>query len=155
MRQRRQSAATTAAGTSKSRSGKSSVASSRRNSEAAPAAGASQPRTQRARTASNASSKPPSTAKAGEAEDVFDSDEDDEPTEEEQERQGYIADIERESQPHIVHVSTDNLFSCDLICGSPIPQQKQLLCDNLDMLNLLPTFYQPSPFIRRFGREPA
>lgn len=127
MRQRRQSAATTAAGTSKSRSGKSSVASSRRNSEAAPsaAAGSSQSRTPaRARTASNASSKPPSssTAKAGgEIEDVFDSDEDDEPTEEEQERQGYIADIERESQPHIVHVSTDNLFSCDLISLSLYP----------------------------------
>lgn len=38
-----------------------------------------------------------------------------------QAQESYIADPEKESQPHVVHVSQDNLFSADLRCKHSSP----------------------------------
>lgn len=40
---------------------------------------------------------------------------------EEETQKGYLADMERESMSHIVHVSQDRLFSADLLCPPMTP----------------------------------
>ena len=78
-------------GHGESRSGKSSAASSRRGSSVE-------------RPKDNPRPDP-----------IDEADTQDEVVEEETQR-GYLADMEREGLPHIVHVSQDRLFSADLLC---------------------------------------
>lgn len=62
---------------------------------------------------------------------------------EEETQKGYLADMEREALPHIVHVSQDRLFSADLLCTSLY---------YFDHLGAAENVIQPCPCIQSFGR---
>lgn len=81
-------------------SGKSSAPSSRRNSTFTPE-----------------SDEKSTDSRKKDAQDQAEQESEDKDQAKERAQESYIADPEKEQQPHIVHVSQDNLFSADLLCG--------------------------------------
>ena len=61
---------------------------------------------------------------------------------EEETQRGYLADMERESLPHIVHVSQDRLFSADLLCTQASCQTATSADTDYLALSLYPVFWK-------------